>query len=101
MIWLTIGLLALAVIASKAVGPVTLGARALPTSVRSVVSLMAPCLLAALIAVELLGAHWSEVSWTTFAGVIVAGLVRLVGRAPWIVAIVVGVATTSALRLLV
>jgi branched-subunit amino acid transport protein len=54
-VWGTIAVLAVATAAIRAAGPMLLGGRALPGPVRSVISLLAPSLLAALVVVETLG----------------------------------------------
>jgi hypothetical protein len=50
--WITIGALALATAAIKAVGPVALGGRPLPPRLTAVVVLLAPAILAALVITE-------------------------------------------------
>lgn len=55
-IWLTIAVLTVATAAIRASGPVALGGRTLPPAFQSVISLIAPALLAALVVVETLGA---------------------------------------------
>lgn len=50
--WWTIGALALATAAIKAAGPVLLGGRELPAPAASVIALLAPALLAALVVIE-------------------------------------------------
>jgi len=55
-VWVTIGVLAVTTALIRASGPVVLGGRDLPAAFRSVISLVAPALLAALIVVETIGA---------------------------------------------
>lgn len=54
--WVTIGGLAVGTAVIRASGPVLLGGRDLPVRVQGVVALLAPALLAALVAVETFGA---------------------------------------------
>ncbi len=55
-VWITIGVLAVATAAIRACGPVVLGGRALPAPAMSVIALVAPALLAALVVIQTLGA---------------------------------------------
>jgi branched-subunit amino acid transport protein len=55
-VWITIGVLTVTTAAIRASGPVLLGGRDMPHSVQSVISLVAPALLAALVVVETLSA---------------------------------------------
>ncbi|HEX8085357.1 MAG TPA: AzlD domain-containing protein [Solirubrobacteraceae bacterium] len=73
-IWLVIALCAATTFAIKAAGPVALGGRELPRWFASIIKLMAPALLSALVAVAVF-AHDDE--WTVgadTAGVAVAGV---------------------------
>ena len=54
--WVTIGVLAVGTAVIRASGPLLLGGRDLPERVQGVVALLAPALLAALVAVETFGA---------------------------------------------
>ncbi len=82
----------------KASGPLALGNRQLPPAAHTLVSLMAPALLAGLIVVELGGASWSGLNWQQLLGVAVAGLSHV--QAPMLLAVVCGAAATASLRLL-
>jgi branched-subunit amino acid transport protein len=55
-VWLTIGVLAVGTAAIRASGPVLLGGRDLPPTLRGVIALIAPALLAALVVVQTVGA---------------------------------------------
>lgn len=55
-VWVTIVALALLTAVIRASGPVLLGGHELPRPVRSVIALVAPALLAALVVVQTLGA---------------------------------------------
>jgi branched-subunit amino acid transport protein len=83
----------------KASGPLALGDRKLPGVAIEVTALIAPVLLAGLIVVDLGGARWIDLDWHQVAGVGAAGLARTL-KAPMLVAVVCGIATTALLRLL-
>ena len=51
-VWITVGVLAVATAAMRAAGPVLLGGRELPDWALDVIALLAPALLAALVAVQ-------------------------------------------------
>ncbi len=55
-VWVTIAVLTVATAAIRASGPVVLGAKPMPVALQSVISLIAPALLAALVVVETLSA---------------------------------------------
>lgn len=84
--------------ALKASGPLALGDRPLPSVVRKVVALLAPVLLAGLIVVDLGGEGWTDLDVAQVLGVGTAGLARML-KAPMLVAVLVGMAATAALRL--
>lgn len=98
--WIAVGLAAVISATLKALGPVALGGRTLPAAVRSVIAMLAPALLAALIVVEVAGPHWSHLDWTVLAGLAAVAVARLALRAPDLLAILAGVALTALLRLL-
>ena len=85
--------------AIKAVGPVALGGRELPERVNGLITLLAPALLAALVATEALaeGNEWRVGADT--AGVAAAGIAAWRG-ASLIVTVVLAAAVTAALRAL-
>jgi branched-subunit amino acid transport protein len=73
-IWLVIGLSAVVTAVIKGAGPVALGGRELPAWFNGIITLMAPALLAALVAVA---AFSDEEEWAVgadTAGVAVAGV---------------------------
>jgi branched-subunit amino acid transport protein len=59
-IWVTIGVLIVATAVIRGAGPVLLGGRELPAAARSVIALLAPALLAALVVVQTFGAPAGE-----------------------------------------
>lgn len=98
-LWLSILAVTLATWLMKASGPLALGNRRLPPVAHSVVGLMAPVLLAALIVVELGGTRWTGLNGEQITGVAVAGTARLL-KMPMLAAVVIGAATTAGLRLI-
>ena len=100
MRWLAALVATAATALMRASGPLALGDRPLPRHALKVTSLLAPVLLAGLVVVDLGGARWKDLDGTQALGVGVAGLARLL-RAPMLVAVLCGVATTALVRLLV
>jgi branched-subunit amino acid transport protein len=96
-IWLTVALCGVATIGLKAVGPAVLGGRPLPPRAGRVVELMAPALLAALIATNTFGSGSSLVIDERLAGV-AAAAVGIALRAPVLLVVVIAAATTALLR---
>ena len=98
-VWLAVVLVGVATVALKAAGPVLLGGRTLPTRVRSVVGLLAPALLAALVVTQTFGSGRHVVVDARVAGVVVAA-VALHLRAPILVAVALAAGATAGLRAL-
>jgi hypothetical protein len=84
--------------AIKAAGPVLLGARPLPTRVRRVVALLAPALLAALVATAALADGSRLVPDARLVGVSAAAVALLL-RAPVLLVVIVAAAAAAAARL--
>jgi len=97
-IWLSLLAVTVATWLMKAAGPLVLGDRPLPPALRTVVGLMAPALLAALVVVEVGGPGWTALDWRQLVGVAAAGVVRWRG-APLPAAVVAGAVVTALLRL--
>jgi branched-subunit amino acid transport protein len=93
----TIGLGA-ATVTIKALGPVLLGERRLPPRVRSVLPLLAPALLAALVVSQAFAAGQGLAIDARAAG-LAAAVVALLLRAPTLVVIAVAAATAGLIRL--
>jgi hypothetical protein len=85
--------------ALKAAGPVLLGGRALPSRMRSVVALLAPALLAALVATATLGAEQQLVADARLLG-LGAAVVALLLRAPVLLVVAVAAAAAAVTRAL-
>lgn len=82
----------------KAAGPVVLGDRPLPPRVQSVVALLAPSLLAALVATATFGDGQALVLDARIIGVGVAALALLL-RAPVLLVVVLAAASAAIARL--
>jgi hypothetical protein len=88
---------AISTLTIKAVGPLLLGGRPLGDRVRGVLELMAPSLLAALIAIQALTSRSTIVFDERLAGVAVAGL-ALALRANIFLVVLLAALTTALLR---
>lgn len=96
--WLAVLVVGAATIAIKAAGPVLAGGRELPLGSARVVDLLAPALLAALVATQAFAADEALVLDERAAG-LAAGALAVVLRAPLLVVVVVAAATAAVLRL--
>jgi branched-subunit amino acid transport protein len=98
--WFVVAVVGAATVAIKAVGPVLLGGRELPAPVASVMRLLAPALLAALVVVQVLeGERGIELDERLLG--LAAAAVALLLRAPLVVVVAVAAATTALFRLVV
>jgi hypothetical protein len=96
--WPTIALLAVGTAAIKSAGPLAFGARGLPPRLSRVIALLAPALLAALVAVETFGgAPHQLVLSARVVGVVAAGAAVLL-RLPIGIVVVVAAAATALTR---
>lgn len=95
--WALIGGCAAVTAAIKAVGPVAFGGRDLPAWFASIVTLLAPALLAALVATAALSDDGRLRVGADTAGVALAGVFLLRG-ASVITGVAIAAATTAALR---
>ncbi len=98
-LWVTILAVAVANAVIKAAGPVLLGGRELPPSVTSVIALLAPALLAALVVTETFGEDGHLVLDERAMGVAAAG-VALALRVPVLGAVALAAVTTALVRAL-
>ena len=87
----------LATVALKAAGPVAIGGRELPAAIVGVVELLAPALLAALVAVQVVGGDRELVLDARLVG-LAAAAVALVARAPILVVILAAAVATAIAR---
>ena len=99
MSWLVIAVVGAVTIAFKASGPVLLGKRELPPRVASVVEVLAPAMLAALVVTQTVGGDRELVIDERLAGV-VAGGIAIWLRAPLLVVMLVAAVTAALIRLL-
>lgn len=99
MTWIVIGVVGAATMAFKASGPVLLGRRSLPPRVASVVEVLAPAMLAALVVTQAVGGDRAIVLDERLAGVLTGG-VAIWLRAPLIIVMVVAGGTAALIRLL-
>ena len=97
--WWTVVLVVVATIAIKGAGPLLLGGRPLPSRLGRVIGLLAPALLAALVAINTFGAERALVLDERALGVAAAG-VALGFKAPRLVVVVIAAIVTALARAL-
>jgi branched-subunit amino acid transport protein len=95
--WIVVSVVSLATIVIKALGPVLLGGRPLPARLNRVVALLAPALLAALVAINTFGDGRSLTLDARVLGVGVAA-VAIWRKAPVLVVIVSAAGVTAVVR---
>ncbi len=98
-VWAAVLVVGVATIAIKAAGPVLAGERELPPRLGRVVDLMAPALLAALVATQALASDDELVVDERAAGLAVAAVAVLL-RAPLLVVVAAAAVTAGVLRAL-
>jgi uncharacterized membrane protein len=98
-IWLAIVVVGAATVLLKAAGPVLLGGRELPPHVNALVVLLAPAVLAALVATQVVAGDRELVFDARLIGLGAAG-VAIALRAPLVAVVVVAAAATAAVRAL-
>ena len=96
--WLVVLLVGAATVACKAAGPVLIGRRALPQTVQSLVDLLAPVMLIALVVTQTFGGD-EEIAVDARVAGVGAALVAIRLRAHVIVAMAVAAAVTAGVRL--
>ncbi|MET0615769.1 MAG: AzlD domain-containing protein [Thermoleophilaceae bacterium] len=96
-IWLCVLVVGVATIAIKASGPVLAADRELPQGAARAVDLLAPALLAALVATQAFASDEELVLDERAAGLLAAGVAILL-RAPLLVVVLVAAATAAGLR---
>lgn len=96
-VWLVVLAVGAVTVALKAAGPVLLGGRELPPPVLRVVVLLAPALLAALVAVGIVGGDRELLLDERLAGLGAAVLALLV-RAPILVVVIAAAVATALAR---
>jgi hypothetical protein len=98
-VWLVVAIVGAATVALKAVGPIVLGGRALPSRLTAILFLLAPALLAALVVTQAVGGDRELVFDERLFG-LGAAAVAIALRAPLLAVIVVAAAVTAAVRAL-
>lgn len=97
--WTVVVLVGAATVAIKAAGPLLLADRELPAAATGVMELLAPALLAALVATQAFGADHALVI-DARAGGLAAAAVAVAARLPVLAVVVIAAATTAAIRAL-
>ena len=98
-VWIAVAAVGIATIAIKAAGPLVFAERPLPGIVTSLMPLLAPCLLAALVVTQTLADGRSLTIDARAAGV-AAGGAALLARAPLLVVLVAAAGIAAAARAL-
>jgi branched-subunit amino acid transport protein len=98
-VWLAIIVVGAATIALKATGPVLLGGRELPPRVNSLVVLLAPAVLAALVVTQVVGGERELVFDARLVG-LGAAVVAIALRAPLLVVVIAAAGATAVARAL-
>jgi branched-subunit amino acid transport protein len=96
--WIIVLAVGMGTIVIKAAGPVLLGGRPLPEHLQGVVALLAPALLAALVATAALGSGQDLVLDARIIG-LGAAAVAILLRAPILVVVIAAAAAASVARL--
>jgi uncharacterized membrane protein len=97
VLWITIVAVALASAALRAVGPILLGGRELPSSANAVIALLVPAVLTVLVVTQTFSEDGRLVLDDKAIGVAVAAVV-LALRAPVLLAVALAVVTTALAR---
>jgi len=97
--WFVVAFVGLATVSIKALGPVLLGGRALPGRVAGAVALLAPGLLAALVAINTFGSGQRLTVDARLLGVAAAALALWL-RAPVLIVVVLAAVVTGVARAL-
>ena len=95
--WIVVALVGVATVAFKAAGPVLIGRRELPPRMRSVVDLLAPVMLVALVVTQTFGGD-EEITVDARVAGVGAALVAILLRAHIIAAMAIAAVVTAALR---
>ena len=95
--WITVIAMATATMAIKAAGPLLLGGRPLPERPAGVIGLLAPALLAALVATSTLASGQALAVDARAIGLAAAGL-ALAFRAPTLLVVLIAAVTTALAR---
>jgi hypothetical protein len=96
--WVVVAVVGIATIAFKAAGPVLIGRRALPPTIQSLVDLLAPVMLVALVVTQTFGGD-EEITVDARVAGVGAAVVALLLRAHIIVAMAIAATVTALVRL--
>jgi branched-subunit amino acid transport protein len=96
-IWITIVTVALASALIRAVGPILVGSRGLPSAAKAVVALLAPAILTALVVTQTFSENGRLMLDEKAIGVAVAAI-TLTLRAPVLIAVALAVVVTALAR---
>ena len=97
--WIVVAIVGFATIAFKAAGPVLIGRRELPPTIQSLVDLLAPVMLIALVVTQTFGGD-EEITVDARVAGVGAAVVAVWLRAHVIVAMAVAAAVTAGVRLI-
>ena len=95
--WTLVALVGVATVAIKGAGPVLLSGRPLPPRIQAVIVLLGPALLAALVAINTLGADRRLVLDERLLGV-AAAVIAIRLRAPMLAVVLLAAAVTAVAR---
>jgi hypothetical protein len=99
-VWIVVAVVGTGTIAIKGAGPVLLGGRPLPNAMTTVIDLLAPALLGALVAVQALGDGQALAIDERLIGVGAAGI-ALWRKAPLLFVVAIAAAATALARLVI
>jgi hypothetical protein len=97
-VWLTIAALTVGTFGMKVLGPLLLGERPPGERTLAMTGLVAPALLAALVAYETFSAHGHGITLDARAAGLGAAILAILLRAPMIVVVLIAAAATAGLR---
>ncbi len=96
-VWIVVAVVGTGTIAIKGAGPVLLGGRPLPSAITTVIDLLAPALLGALVAVQALGDGQALAIDERLIGVAAAGI-ALWRKAPLLFVVAIAAVATALAR---
>jgi branched-subunit amino acid transport protein len=97
--WLVVAIVGVGTVVCKALGPVLLGGRTLPSQVAGIVDMLAPALLAALVVTQAVGGDRKLVFDERLFG-IAAAIIAIRLRAPLLAVVVAAAGVTALARLI-
>jgi len=96
-VWILVAVVGVTTVLFKAAGPVFLGGRALPARVQSVVDLLAPVMLTALVVTQTVGGD-GELTFDARIPGVAAGAIAVWKRVPIVPAMVIAAVVTALAR---